>query len=212
MSKVKADITISADGYVAGPNQSLEDPLGQGAEELHAWALGLEAWRKPHGLEGGETGVESDLVDESIAANGATIMGRRMYSGGSGPWDGDPNARGWWGDEPPFHHQVFVLTYHEREPLEMDGGTTFRFVTAGIEPALDAARAAAGDLDVLVAGGAQAIQQYLNAGLVEELTLHIAPLMLGAGELLFEGVEPLALEPILSVPGPIATHMRYRVG
>ena len=212
MSKVKADITISADGYVAGPNQSSEDPLGQGAEELHAWALGLEAWRKPHGLEGGETGAESDLVNEALAANGATIMGRRMYSGGSGPWDGDSNARGWWGDEPPFHHEVFVLTHHEREPLEMDGGTTFHFVTAGIEPALDAAKAAAGDLDVLIAGGAQAIQQYLNAGAVDELTLHIAPLMLGAGERLFEGVEPLALEPILSVPGRIATHISYRVG
>jgi dihydrofolate reductase len=212
MSKVKADITISADGYVAGPNQSAEDPLGQGAEELHAWALGLEAWRKPHGLEGGETGVESDLVNEALAANGATIMGRRMYSGGSGPWDGDPNARGWWGDDPPFHHDVFVLTHHEREPLEMDGGTTFHFATAGIEPALDAAKVAAGDLDVLVAGGAQAIQQYLNAGVVDELTLHIAPLMLGAGERLFDGVEPLALEPILSVPGRIATHISYRVG
>jgi len=212
MSKVKVDISISADGYAAGPNQSLEEPLGERGEDLHEWVFALEGWREAHGREGGETGVESDLVTESKDATGASIMGRRMYSTGSGPWEDDPKARGWWGDDPPFHHPVFVLTHHEREPLEMEGGTTFHFVTGGIEAALDAARAAAGERDVHIAGGAQAAQQYLNAGLVDELTLHIAPMMLGGGERLFDGVKPLKLEPVLYLPGTIATHVRYRVG
>jgi len=212
MSKVKVDISISADGYAAGPNQSLEEPLGERGEDLHEWVFALEGWREAHGREGGETGVESDLVTESKDATGASIMGRRMYSTGSGPWEDDPKARGWWGDDPPFHHPVFVLTHHEREPLEMEGGTTFHFVTGGIEAALDDARAAAGERDVHIAGGAQAAQQYLNAGLVDELTLHIAPMMLGAGERLFDGVKPLKLEPVLYLPGTIATHVRYRVG
>jgi dihydrofolate reductase len=212
MSKVKVDISISADGYAAGPNQSLEEPLGERGEDLHEWVFALEGWREAHGREGGETGVESDLVTESKDATGASIMGRRMYSTGSGPWEDDPKARGWWGDDPPFHHPVFVLTHHEREPLEMEGGTTFHFVTGGIEAALDDARAAAGERDVHIAGGAQAAQQYLNAGLVDELTLHIAPMMLGAGERLFDGVKPLKLEPVLYLPGTLATHVRYRVG
>ncbi len=143
MSKIKVDISVSVDGYVAGPNQSMKDPLGEGGNLLHEWALGLEAWREPHGREGGETGAESDLVDESRSATGATVMGRRMFSGGEGSWDDDPNARGWWGDEPPFHQPVFVLTHHPREPLEMEGGTTFTFVTDGIEAALAQAQAAA---------------------------------------------------------------------
>ena len=212
MSKVKVDISISADGYAAGPNQSLQEPLGEGGEALHEWAFAVEGWRAAHGREGGETGAESDLVTESKDATGASIMGRRMYSSGSGPWEDDPKARGWWGDDPPFHTPVFVLTHHEREPLEMEGGTTFHFVTGGIEAALDDARAAAGERDVHIAGGAQAAQQYLNAGLVDELTIHIAPMMLGAGERLFDGVKPLKLEPVLYLPGAIATHVRYRVG
>jgi dihydrofolate reductase len=212
MTQLKVDISMSVDGYVAGPNQSMQDPLGEGGEALHDWVIALEGWREAHGREGGETGAESDLVVEAREATGATIMGRRMFSGGSGPWADDRNGRGWWGDDPPFHHPVFVLTHHEREPVEMDGGTTFHFVTDGIDAALEGARAAAGDRDVLIAGGAQAAQQYLSAGLVDELTLHIAPVMLGGGERLLDGVAPLKLEPVLSLPGTVATHMRYRVG
>jgi dihydrofolate reductase len=212
MSKTTVDISISVDGYVAGPNQSLEEPLGEGGEALHEWVIATEAWRERHGDEGGEPGAESDLVAESRDATGATIMGRHMYSSGDGPWEEDPKARGWWGDDPPFHHPVFVLTHHEREPLEMEGDTTFHFVTDGIEAALDGAREAAGDRDVLIAGGANAAQQYLDAGLVDELTLHVAPIMLGAGERLFDGVKPLKLEPVLTLPGTIASHVRYRVG
>jgi dihydrofolate reductase len=211
MSKVKLDISVSLDGYAAGPNQSLDEPLGAGGEALHEWAFANAAWREAHGREGGERGAEADLVAASVAATGASIMGRRMYSSGSGPWDEDPKASGWWGDEPPFHHPVFVLTHHDREPLEMQGGTTFHFVTDGIEAALERAREAAADGEVHIAGGAQTAQQYLNADLVDELTLHIAPIMLGAGERLFEGVKPLELEPVLSLSGPIATHVRYAV-
>jgi dihydrofolate reductase len=210
VGKVKVDISVSLDGYAAGPDATIDDPLGKGGEQLHEWVLELEAWRRPHGREGGETGPESDLVEESIRCTGATIMGRRMFSGGSGTWGDDSRARGWWGDEPPFHHPVFVLTHHEREPLELKG-TTFTFVTDGIEAALEQAREAAGDLDVHVAGGAEAVQQYLRAGSVEELTLHIAPVVLGGGRRLLEDVGNLDLEPVLSLAGPRASHLRYRV-
>ena len=156
MTKIRSDISVSVDGYVAGPDPSMEDPLGKGGEELHEWVLKLAAWREPHGREGGETGGESDAVfREHFGSIGATIMGRRMYSNGSGPWEDDPKADGWWGDEPPFHHPVFILTHHEREPVEKDGGTTFNYVTEGIEAALDRAREHAGDKDVAVAGGAK---------------------------------------------------------
>ena len=211
MNKTKVDISVSLDGYVAGPNQSLDDPLGEGGEALHEWVIGLESWRQTHGKEGGETGAESELVEASTSATGASIMGRRMYSSGSGPWEDDPKARGWWGDAPPFGHPVFVLTHHPREPLEMEGGTTFNFVTDGIESALDQARAAAGERDVHVAGGANVAQQYLSAGLVDELTLHVSPVMLGAGERLFDGVPALSLEPTLKLPGTTATHLRFNV-
>ena len=207
---LRADISISLDGYAAGPDPSMDDPLGKGGEELHEWAFGLEAWRAPHGQEGGETGQESDLVSELREATGATVMGRRMYSGGEGPWEDDSNANGWWGDEPPFGHPVFVLTHHEREPLAL-GATTFTYVTDGIEAALERAREAAGERDVLVAGGAEAIQQYLNAGLVDELTLHVAPVVLGGGRRLLDGVRELSFEPVLTLPGDKAAHLRYRV-
>src|SRR3954466_6276171 len=153
MSKLFVDISMSLDGYVAGPDPSLDDPLGKGGEQLHEWIFPTAAWREPHGREGGETGPDSDMVART-ARTGATIMGRGMFSGGAGPWESDPNADAWWGDDPPFHHPVFVLTHHEREPVAKEGGTTFTFVTDGIESALEQARAAAGDLDVVVAGGA----------------------------------------------------------
>jgi dihydrofolate reductase len=211
VGEVFADISMSLDGFVAGPDPSLDDPLGKGGEQLHEWVFGTAAWREPHGLEGGETGPDSEMIAHTIARTGATIMGRRMFSGGSGPWASDPNADAWWGDNPPFRHPVFVLTHHEREPLVKEGGTTFTFVTDGIESALDQARAAAGDLDVAVAGGAEAIQQYLKAGLLDELHLHVAPLLLGGGRRLLDGVEPLQLtnSAVVGSPSGVA-HVKYR--
>jgi dihydrofolate reductase len=154
MPKLKVDISMSLDGFVAGPNPTLEDPLGEGGERLHEWVLAVQGWRRMHGLTGGETNVDNDVVEEGLRNTGATVMGRRMFSGGEGPWEDDPNADAWWGDDPPFHHPVFVLTHHAREPVNKEGGTTFTFVTDGIESALEQARAAAGDKDVAVGGGA----------------------------------------------------------
>ena len=213
MTKVVFDISISVDGFLAGPNASLEEPLGAGGEALHEWAFATKRFREQHGLDGGEEGVESDLVDERLQATGATLMGRRMFSGGTGAWDDDPNGDGWWGDDPPFHHSVFVLTHHPREPLVKQGGTTFVFVTDGIEAALARAREAAGGKDVLIAGGADVIQQYLQAGLVDEFQLHVAPLLLGAGVPLFAPAleAPLRVEPTRVVDSPAAAHLGYRV-
>jgi dihydrofolate reductase len=214
MGKLKLDITMSLDGLITGPNITLEEPLGEGGESLHEWIFGLKAWREPHGLEGGEEGPDGELVREGLQQNGAVIMGRRMFSGGSGPWEDDPNADAWWGDEPPFHMPVFVLTHHEREPVAKEGGTTFYFVTDGIESALEQARAAAGDKDVQIAGGADVAQQYLKAGLLEEIMLHVAPMILGGGTRLFEGLGPddAKLELVEVIESPKVTHIRYRVG
>jgi dihydrofolate reductase len=211
MPKVRVDISMSLDGFVAGPHQSLEDPLGIGGMQLHEWVLRLEAWRSAHGLPGGEVDVDSELVSESTGSSGAVVMGRRMYSGGSGPWDDDPNAGGWWGDEPPFHTPVFVVTHHPREPREMQGGTTFTFVTDGIESAVQQARAAAGDQDVLVAGGGSVVQQCLAAGVLDEIQVHVAPVLLGSGVRLFEDASPAGLEITRVVDGPLATHIRYQI-
>jgi dihydrofolate reductase len=208
-------ISISLDGYVAGPNPSLEAPLGTGGELLHEWAVATRAFRESHGLDGeGEDNRDSEIVAETLNRTGATIMGRRMFSGGRGPWEDDPNADGWWGDNPPFHHRVFVLTHHAREPVHMDGGTTFTFVTDGIGSALDQARAAAGDKDVAIGGGARVAQQYLAAGLMDELQLHVVPVFLGAGERLFEhpgGVALPKLECTSVIESPAVSHLRYRV-
>lgn len=214
MPKVKIDISISLDGFVAGPDPSLEEPLGRGGEQLHEWVIATRSWRESHGKEGGEAGPDADFLDEHVRSLGATIMGRRMFSGGEGPWESDPMAGGWWGDEPPFHHPVFVLTSHPREPLELEGGTTFTFVSDGIESALEQARAAAGERDVAVAGGGSACAQYLRAGLVDELQLHVAPLFLGEGTRLFEdhvaGMAP-ALECTRVAQSPTGVaHLRYR--
>jgi len=207
---------MSLDGFVAGPNWTMEEPLGAGGERLHDWAIAAQAWREAHGMEGGEANVDSEIVAEGLATRGATVMGRRMFSGGEGPWEDDPNADAWWGDEPPFHHPVFVLTHHEREPVEKQGGTTFTFVTDGIESALEQARAAAGDKDVTVAGGADVVQQYLAAGLFNEIQLHVAPVVLGDGVRLFDGAvpdAPRALERIQVVEAPSGvTHVKYRAG
>jgi dihydrofolate reductase len=207
---------MSLDGFVAGPNPTTEEPLGAGGERLHDWAIATQAWRESHGMEGGETNVDSEIVAEGLATRGATVMGRRMFSGGQGPWEDDPNADAWWGDEPPFRHPVFVLTHHEREPVQKQGGTTFTFVTDGIESALDQAGAAAGDKDVTVAGGAEVVQQYLAAGLFDEIQLHVAPVLLGDGVRLFDGAlpdAPRALKLIRVVESPAGvTHVKYRVG
>jgi dihydrofolate reductase len=209
MSTLTAQISISLDGFVAGPNQSPENPLGEGGERLHDWIIATAGWRAHHGLEGGEHNADSDIAASLTENVGAYIMGRKMFGGGEGPWE--ESWRGWWGDEPPFHAPVFVLTHHEREPLVMEGGTTFTFVTDGVESALAQARAAAGDMDVTVAGGAKAIQQYLAAGVLDELYLHVVPILLGGGERLLENVGEQRLEPVEVVASPAVTHIRYRV-
>ena len=211
MPKVRADISMSLDGFVAGPNQSFEDPLGVGGMQLHEWAFRLEAWRSQHGLEGGETGVDSALVEESTSSTDAVVMGRRMFSGGSGPWENDSNAGGWWGDDPPFHAPVFVVTHHPRELLQQQGGTSFTFVTDGVESAVQQARAVADDKDVLVAGGGSVVQQCLAAGLLDEIQVHVVPVLLGTGVRLFEDASPARLEITRVVESPLATHIRYRI-
>jgi dihydrofolate reductase len=211
MAQLKVDISMSLDGFVAGPNPTLERPLGDGGEALHEWALALASWREPHGLPGGETNASTQVVEESLDATGAVVMGRRMFSGGEGPWEDDPNADGWWGDEPPFHVPVFVLTHHAREPVTKEGGTSFIFVTDGFEAALEEGRAAAEDKDVFVGGGASVVQQYLEAGLLDELQINVAPVLLGGGTRLFEGLGPQTLEITRVVEAPAVTHLRYRV-
>jgi dihydrofolate reductase len=210
MPKVILDISMSLDGYVAGPNQTLDEPLGAGGERLHEWVFNTKAWREPHGLDGGDENQDSEVIAEHVGSIGATIMGRRMFSGGEGPWEDDPNRDAWWGENPPFHHAVFVLTHHPRERVEKEGGTTFTFVTDGIESALEEARAAAGDKDVAIAGGARVAQEYLGAGLLDELQIHVAPVLLGDGVRLFEN-EHAEIELVRVVESPVVTHLRYRV-
>ena len=209
MSSVTSQISISLDGYVAGPNQSLENPIGEGGMGLHQWALATATWRALHGIPGGEHNADAEIAAEVTEGIGAYIMGRKMFGGGDGAWD--ESWTGWWGDDPPYHAPVFVLTHHARDPLEMQGGTTFTFVTDGIEAALAQARAAAGDADVSIAGGASAVRQYLAAGLLDELHLHVEPITLGAGERLLEDVGGLTLEPVKVVASPGVTHLKYRV-
>jgi dihydrofolate reductase len=204
------NITMSLDGYVAGPNQTLEEPLGEGGEDLHEWITKLESWRSQHGLEGGETSPEADaLIREANDRTGAFVMGRRMFSSGEGPWADDPKASGWWGDDPPFHRPVFVVTHHEREPLVLSD-TTFTFVD-GIEEAVGQAREAAGGKDVQISGGAAVAQQVLNAGLLDELQLHVAPMLLGGGARLFEEARPRPIELTKTVHSPDVTHLLYAV-
>ena len=211
MSKVRVHISTSLDGYVAGPNQSQEEPLGVGGEGLHDWVVSTKAWREAVGMEGGEDNISSAVVDEEKANVGAEIMGRGKFGPATrGSW-GDEPWRGWWGEDPPFHKPVFVLTHHEREPLILTD-TTFTFVTDGIDSALEQARAAAGDKDVFIGGGADVINQYLAAGVVDEIELHIAPILLGGGARLFEGVGPnVKLEEIRAIDAPGVAHLKYRV-
>ncbi|MBJ2156615.1 dihydrofolate reductase family protein [Variovorax sp. IB41] len=210
MSKLRLRISMSLDGYVAGPNQSLKEPLGTGGERLHEWVFQLEAWRRPHGMEGGVANESTPVMEEELANIGATIMGRNMFGSGPGPWSETDPWNGWWGDTPPFRHPVFVLTHHARDPLVLEGGTTFTFVTDGIESALDQARRAAGGKDVALAGGAHAAQQYLKAGLVDEVQLHLAPTLLGGGERLFDDANALqGLAMVKTVATPDVVHLKF---
>ncbi|RLV55691.1 dihydrofolate reductase [Aeromicrobium phragmitis] len=195
MSRVVCDVAVSLDGFVAGPDQSREHPLGRGGEQLHRWQF--------------ETPEENADERAAIVAAGAFIMGRNMFGPVRGPWP-DESWNGWWGPEPPYHAPVFVLTHHRRPPVTMDGGTTFTFVTGGPDHALQLAREAAGDADVAIAGGASTIGQYLDAGRIDELRLHVAPVTLGAGERLFDGTKPLSLLPVTSRTERLVTHLTYR--
>lgn len=212
MAKLRFQISVSLDGFVAGPNPSEADPLGEGGEQLHEWVIKLAAWRQPHGREGGEVNASTPVMEEALENVGATVMGRKMFGGGPGPWGENP-WEGWWGDEPPFRSPVFVLTHHEREPLEKLGGTTFHFVTDGIEPALEQAKAAAGGKDVSLGGGADVAQQYLAAGLIDEVDLNVVPVLLGAGTRLFDNLAgtDIALEQVRAIEAPGVTHIKYRV-
>lgn len=210
MSRLRFQISVSLDGFVAGPNPSEEHPLGEGGEQLHEWVIKLAAWRKPHGREGGEVNASSAVVEGTLENVGATIMGRNMFGGGSGPWGDDPWG-GWWGDDPPFHHPVFVLTHHERERLEKEGGNSFTFVTDGIESTLEQAKQAAGGKDVSLAGGAEVAQQYLAAGLIDELLVNLVPVLLGSGTRLFEDTPAdIGLEQVRVVEAPDVAHLIYR--
>src|SRR4051812_7640843 len=202
---------MSLDGYVAGPNQSLENPLGEGGEQLHEWVIGLAAWRRPHGRPGGEVNASSPVFEGWVQNIGAVIRGGNMF-GGEGPGEKNQGGGGG-GDDPPFHVPVFVVTHHEREPLVKQGGTTFHFVTGGIASAVEEARAVAGDLDVSLAGGASIVQQCLAAGFVDEFQIHVVPLLLGGGVRLFDGdvPAPVALEAERVVASPAVTHLRFHV-
>ncbi|HEX3608429.1 MAG TPA: dihydrofolate reductase family protein [Solirubrobacterales bacterium] len=212
MARLRFQVSVSLDGFVAGPNPSEENPLGEGGMQLHQWAFKLAAWREPHGREGGEVNASTAVVEETLDNVGATVMGRNMFGGGPGPW-GEPPWDGWWGDDPPFHTPVFVLTHHAREPLEKEGGTTFTFVTEGIESALEQAEAAAGGKDVSLGGGADVAQQYLAAGLIDELDLNVVPVLLGEGTRLFENLDgaDVGLEQVRAIEAPGVTHLKYRV-
>jgi dihydrofolate reductase len=193
-------MSISLDGFVAGPDQSVDNPIGVGGMELHQWHQRAD-----------ELGSDADVAmrDALLAPRGAYVMGRNMFGPVRGDWAGD--WRGWWGEEPPYHAPVFVLTHYPRDPIEMEGGTTFHFVTTGFDDALEQARAAAGGQDVDIAGGASTVRQALAAGAIDELVLDIVPILLGRGERIFDGVSDLRFEPAEVLPSPHATHVRYRV-
>lgn len=212
MSELRLSISMSLDGYVAGPEQGAENPLGIGGEQLHEWVVPLRAFREMHGKEGGEVNASTPIVEGLFENIGASVMGRNMFGGGPGPWEADP-WRGWWGEDPPFHHPVFVLTHHAREPLEMQGGTTFHFVTDGIESALEQAKEAAAGKAVSLGGGAIAAQQYMAAGLLDEMLISLVPVFLGSGSRLFEDPDGTTskLAQVEAIEAPGVTHIRYRV-
>jgi dihydrofolate reductase len=215
VAKVKCQISVSLDGYMAGPNQSEDNPLGESGMALHEWVFKLPAFNELHGREGGEEGAENPsnaVIAEAGQNTGAVVMGRNMFGPIRGEW-GEEDWRGWWGEDPPFHAPTYVLTHHEREPLEMEGGTTFHFVTEGIERAIELAKASAGERDVSVGGGAATIQQCLRAGLLDELLLNLIPIVLGDGERLLDGLAGVqaSFECTRVVEAPGVTHLYYRV-
>ena len=211
MPQLYCDISMSLDGYIAGPKADLEQPLGEGGERLHEWAFRLKSFRERHSMPGGESAPDDAVVTEWLDRSGAVVMARRMFSGGAGPWEDDPNADAWWGDDPPFQVPVFVLTHHPRETVVKEGGTCYTFVTEGIEAAVEQAYAAAGAKDVQLGGGAEAVQQYLNARLLDELNIHLVPVLLGNGGVrLLEGLEPAELELTRVIESDAVTHLRYR--
>lgn len=213
MSRFRVSVfSVTLDGYAAGPNQDLENPLGVGGLELVDWFFHTRVWRQMHGLEDGSTGIDNQLAEQGMAGIGAWILGRNMFGPVRGAWP-DDSWKGWWGDEPPYHTPVFVLTHHPRSPVKMKGGTEFRFVTDGIHSALRQAREAAGDLDVRLGGGVATIRQYLREGLLDELHLAIPPVLLGSGEHLLNGIDLRALgyQCAKTVPGDrVATHVFLR--
>ena len=212
MSKLRVQsFALSLDGYGAGPDQSLDHPLGVRGPELMEWFFATRAWRAMHGQEGGETGIDNGIAEQSMSGLGAWIIGRNMFGPVRGPWP-DDSWKGWWGEEPPYHVPVFVLTHHARAPLKMKGGTEFRFVTGGIDSALRQAREAAGERDIRLGGGVATVREFLRAGLIDELHLAVRPVLLGRGENLFAGIDMDALgyECVKSVAGERATHMFLR--
>jgi len=209
VSKLRVlSFAISIDGYGAGPDQDLQHPLGVGGPELMEWFFHTRLWRRMHGQEDGETGVDNGIAEQAFAGIGAWILGRNMFGPVRGPWP-DESWRGWWGEEPPYHTPVFVLTHHARAPLQMAGGTEFHFVTGGIEAALEQAQAAAGAKDVRLGGGVATLRQYLRAGLVDELHLALRPVLLGRGEHLWHDIDLRALgyECTKVLVGERATHL-----
>jgi len=211
MGKVTAHMSMSLDGFIAGPNDAVENPLGDGGDRVHEWAFELENWRQRQGLVGGEINRDAEILDDTMSHTGAVVMGRRMFSNGAGPW-GETPFQGHWGDDPPFRVPVFVLTHHARERLVKDGGTTFTFVTDGIEAALTQAQAVAGDRNVAIAGGASVVQQGISARLLDKLLIHLSPVLLGDGIRLLDhlGTERIELDRTLVVDSPKVTHLRFR--
>jgi dihydrofolate reductase len=211
MQKLRVhNLAMSIDGYVAGPDQGPDTPLGVGGTRLHEWAFATRAWNLMQGQDGGDEGVDDEFIVRGDAGVGATIVGRNMFGPVRGPWEND-EWRGWWGDTPPYHHPVFVLTHHPRPPITMHGGTTFHFVDDGIETALERAFTAADGADVRIGGGAATVQQYLRAGLIDEMHIAIVPILLGAGERLFDnlGRDPYGYECVEFVSSPSVAHVRF---
>ena len=212
MTQVRVEsFTISMDGYGAGPDQDMKNPLGVGGEDLHQWFIPTRTFQRIHGTGDGTTGIDDDFAARGFRNIGAWILGRNMFGPVRGPWP-DSNWKGWWGDNPPYHVPVFVLTHHARPPIEMEGNTTFHFVTGGIHEALDRARKAANGMDVRIGGGANTIQQYLRAGLIDELHVAISPVLLGRGERLLDGVDlrSLGYECVQFAASEKATHVVLR--
>jgi dihydrofolate reductase len=215
MSRLRCHISISADGFVAGPDQSEENPIGVGGLRLHDWAISLAAWREAHDndSQGGDVNESTRIIEETLENIGAGVMGRNMFGPiGGGDW-GDGQWKGWWGENPSYHNDVFVVTHHPREPVEMEGGTTFHFVTEGIAQALERAKESADGRDVRLWGGAGVINQYMAAGLLDELELHVVPVLLGDGERLFDNLDgaEIQLEQVRAVEAPGVTHIKYQL-